>query len=149
MPPWKASQPKLTFFYWRVHEQHVDWLTLQEWTHPTHLHEWDPLIYLFSTKLLIGNFGRLYVSQQIFYITHSWRENNWIHTFPKGISAMWNAVSSRIWTRVAVSISYDDNHYTKGTSCLVIPTSWRYSRMTLQLYHSHVALYTQIQILLS
>ena len=25
-------------------------------------------------------------------------------------------VSSRIWTRVAVSISYDDNHYTTGTS---------------------------------
>ena len=25
------------------------------------------------------------------------------------------AVSSRIWTRVAVSISYDDNHYTTGT----------------------------------
>ena len=24
--------------------------------------------------------------------------------------------SSRIWTRVAVSISYDDNHYTTGTS---------------------------------
>ena len=24
--------------------------------------------------------------------------------------------SSRIWTRVAVYISYDDNHYTKGTS---------------------------------
>ena len=23
------------------------------------------------------------------------------------------SVSSRIWTRVAVSISYDDNHYTK------------------------------------
>ena len=23
--------------------------------------------------------------------THNWRENNWIHTFPKGISAMWNA----------------------------------------------------------
>ena len=23
---------------------------------------------------------------------------------------------SRIWTRVAVSISYDDNHYTKGTA---------------------------------
>ena len=30
---------------------------------------------------------------------------------------MWNAVSLvRIWTRVAVSISYDDNHYTTGTS---------------------------------
>ena len=25
-------------------------------------------------------------------------------------------VSARIWTRVTVSISYDDNHYTKGTS---------------------------------
>ena len=24
--------------------------------------------------------------------------------------------SSRIWTRVAVSIPYDDNHYTTGTS---------------------------------
>ena len=26
------------------------------------------------------------------------------------------SVLSRIWTRVAMSISYDDNHYTKGTS---------------------------------
>ena len=26
------------------------------------------------------------------------------------------SVSSRIWTRVAVSISYDDNHYATGTS---------------------------------
>ena len=51
---------------------------------------------------------------------HSWRENNWIHTFPKGISAMWNAVSSRIWTRIAVSISYDDNHYTTGTYILCV-----------------------------
>ena len=25
------------------------------------------------------------------------------------------SVSSRIWTRVAVSISYDDNHYTTST----------------------------------
>ena len=25
------------------------------------------------------------------------------------------SVSSRIWTRVAVSISYDDNDYTMGT----------------------------------
>ena len=27
---------------------------------------------------------------------------------------MWNAIM--IWTRVVVSISYDDNHYTTGTS---------------------------------
>ena len=26
------------------------------------------------------------------------------------------SVSSRIWTRVAVSIPYDDSHYTAGTS---------------------------------
>ena len=30
------------------------------------------------------------------------------------------SVSSRIWTRVAVSISYDDNHYTTGTSISII-----------------------------
>ena len=30
------------------------------------------------------------------------------------------SVSSRIWTRVAVSISYDDNHYTTGTSIITI-----------------------------
>ena len=28
------------------------------------------------------------------------------------------STSSRIWTRIAVSISYDDNHYTTGTSKL-------------------------------
>ena len=28
-----------------------------------------------------------------YYFTHSWRENYWIHTFPKGISAMLNAIS--------------------------------------------------------
>ena len=49
--------------------------------------------------------------------THSWRENYWIHTFPKGISAILNAITtSRIWTRVTVSISYAYNHYTTGTS---------------------------------
>ena len=29
-------------------------------------------------------------------------------------------VSSTIWTRVAVSIPYDGNHYTTGTSYIVI-----------------------------
>ena len=27
-------------------------------------------------------------NQSALLFTHSWRENNWIHTFPKGISAM-------------------------------------------------------------
>ena len=30
------------------------------------------------------------------------------------------SVSSKIWTRVAVSISYDDNHYTTGTFIAII-----------------------------
>ena len=30
------------------------------------------------------------------------------------------SVSSRIWTRVAVSISYGDNHYTTGTTAVAI-----------------------------
>ena len=29
-------------------------------------------------------------------------------------------VSSRIWIRVAVSISYDDNHYTTGKSIILV-----------------------------
>ena len=28
------------------------------------------------------------------------------------------SVSSRIWTRIVVSISYDDNHYTTGTMAM-------------------------------
>ena len=32
------------------------------------------------------------------------------------------SVSSRIWTRVAVSISYDANHYTPGTSTFMCST---------------------------
>ena len=30
------------------------------------------------------------------------------------------SVSSRIWTHVAVSISYNDNHYTTGTSAYLM-----------------------------
>ena len=32
-------------------------------------------------------------NRSLLLFTHSWRENNWIHTFPKGISTMWNAIS--------------------------------------------------------
>ena len=35
------------------------------------------------------------------------------------------SVSSRIWTRVAVFISYDDNNYTTGT-CLIIAHIFRF-----------------------
>ena len=33
-------------------------------------------------------------------------------------------VSSRIWTRVAVSISYDDNHYTTGGINVILESPW-------------------------
>ena len=37
--------------------------------------------------------------------------------FPRAlVQCEMQSVSSRFWTRVAVSISYDDNHYTTGTS---------------------------------
>ena len=32
-------------------------------------------------------------NQAALLFTHSWKENNWIHTFPKGISAMWKTIS--------------------------------------------------------
>ena len=60
---------------------------------------------------------------------YSWRENNWSHTFRKGISEM-QSVSSRNWTRVAVSISCDDNHYTMGTS-----TNWNIDYTTKWYMH--------------
>ena len=37
------------------------------------------------------------------------------------------SVSSRIWTRVAVSISSDDNNYTTGTSIILIESSALFS----------------------
>ena len=33
------------------------------------------------------------------------------------------SVSFRIWTRIAVSISYDDNHYTTGTFTYITGTT--------------------------
>ena len=42
------------------------------------------------------------------------------------------SVSSRVWTRVTVSISYDDNHYTTGTFFLF---NWY---MRLKLTHAKI-----------
>ena len=46
------------------------------------------------------------------------------------------SISSRIWTRVVVSISYDDNHYTMGTSNFILLMSYfviRYDQLRLWL----------------
>ena len=49
------------------------------------------------------------------------------------------SVSSRFWTRVAVSIFYDDNHYTMGTSLVLMHLRnlqcWRFLFILLFLTH--------------
>ena len=42
------------------------------------------------------------------------------------------SVSSRIWTRVAVFISYDDNHYTTGTSLSAFDVSFCHKKFCLK-----------------
>ena len=44
----------------------------------------------FSSPRLFASSGLK--NQSALLLTPSWRENNWIHTFPKVISAMWNAI---------------------------------------------------------
>ena len=61
---------------------------------------------------------------------YSWRENNWIHTFPKDISSLQN-VSPRIWSRVTVSISCDGKHYTTKTSKYLYLYGFKYSYLIL------------------
>ena len=53
----------------------------------------DMTIFKRSLTGLNTEFSFSYTSCLSNLFTHSWRENNWIHTFPKGISAMWNAIS--------------------------------------------------------
>ena len=47
------------------------------------------------------------------------------------------SVSSRTWTRVAVSISYDDKHYTTGTSRFYIYIKYMIRKLIL-LIHSKI-----------
>ena len=46
------------------------------------------------------------------------------------------SVSSRIWTHIAVSISYDDNHYTKGTS--IVPCISHDQKSWIRLFEFHI-----------
>ena len=62
------------------------------------------------------------------------------------------SVSSRIWTRVAVSISYDDNDYTTGTSInytgmvhAVWNKSWKQHSTKTQLYGLFIFIFQTIQ----
>ena len=48
-------------------------------------------------------------AQSTLLFTHGWTGNYGIHTFLKGISAMWNITSPRNWSRVTPSSFYDGN----------------------------------------
>ena len=48
------------------------------------------------------------------------------------------SVSSEIWTRVAVSISYDDNHYTTATSFITISPRSTLARRWSYLLESYI-----------
>ena len=87
-----------------------------------------------------------------------------IRTFPKGISAWWNAINLvQDWIRVAESISYDDNHYTTGTSRIsywfilynkqstCAPWSFppNHKNLHLTLHFLHIFIYIYIYIYIS
>ena len=56
---------------------------------------------------------RLNIQSDLLF-THSWKENTYMHIFPRLlILCKMQTALYRIWTRVAMTISYDDNHYTK------------------------------------
>ena len=57
--------------------------------------------------------------------SNSWRGKSWMHIFPKSISQL-QMILSRIWTQVATSIFYNNNHYSMSSSiqtykCMYIP----------------------------
>ena len=45
------------------------------------------------------------------------------------------SVLSRIWTRVVVSISYDDNHYTTGTSIVYYNNCFKIDATMIKIYY--------------
>ena len=59
------------------------------------------------------------------------------------------SVSSRIWTRVAVSISYDDNNYTTGTtakSCLYIYIKYMICQQILLIWYLNKLIFSHSKI---
>ena len=82
-------------------------------------------------------------------LNHDWEKKNWMDTFPKGISASeMQSASFRIWTHVAMSISYDDNYYTMGTTYIYIYiyiwVSWMMNRTFVP---EHIQTYSSFNFL--
>ena len=86
-----------------------------------------PMLYLYGHSMYVSRsciwpwYTRLVAitrlkNQSALLFTHSWREKNWIHNFPNDILLYEiQSPSSRIWTRVAVFISDDDNYFPTGS----------------------------------
>ena len=70
-------------------------------------------------------------NQSDLLFSHTCKENTRIHTFPRGISALWNA-SPKIWTRVAVFIYFGDNHCPAGISLQLMSFSLLNAAITFQ-----------------
>ena len=53
---------------------------------------------------------------------YNWNENNWIHTFPEGIGAIWNVNNFRLGfeLRSPCPFTNDSNHYTTIASYIYI-----------------------------
>ena len=59
------------------------------------------------------------------------------------------SVSSRIWTHIAVSIPYDDNHYTTGTSYVIAWLEFELAHYDVaSQYISHYAMETSLLFLI-
>ena len=99
------SQIHLTivkYFYWNILKKHyLLLLLLTIFTNPSARAGYDSrsifkrgLTGLNSVFLLPDYLPRQgWRTQSVLLFTHNWRENNWNHTFPKGSSTMWNAIS--------------------------------------------------------
>ena len=73
---------------------------------------WQAWISIFFSK--IGCHTKAKNSCLPYYFINSWRENSWIHTFSKCISAIWNAnsLNQELNTGRCVYFTYGDNRYT-------------------------------------
>ena len=106
-----------TYITWPNHRKYPLWLV--SYIYPAPSHEQD----LTQDQFLSGGFEiRFFLFLECLprlkspvcpCFFHSWGENSWIYTFPKGINALWKANSLvSVWTQVTLSISSGNNHYT-------------------------------------
>ena len=82
-------------------------------------------------------------SQSTLQFTHRWRENNWIHTFPKSISVNVKCKQSCQGIELTVSITNDCNRYT-GNASKYIECIWRHMHVFAGI---SISVYVSISVL--